>query len=329
MLIKNLSTPPAVFNDRPWLTLDKEFTDMSEYGKHIGWDLDFRQLDPGGLRARAALMISPGMAGMRVELNRKFHQSGSPPAGLWTFGIPDVACGEFQWCGSVARGGDVLNFNGHSGFEGVSTVDFAGYTLSFTDDFLNSVARILGLDNEWTEKVYACSVWSGVESFTAALRIQLAALLLAEHPHRRQTAMLENQQIQFQAAALILSVLSRQLGWPADSKLSVRRLAARRAVELMEDAERIPGSITKLCERLGVSSPTLYRGFIEEYGVSPKKYLQIRRLTGAKLDLASSGPGVKVHEVANRWDFWHMGQFSGDYRRQFGELPSETLARFT
>ena len=28
--------------------------------------------------------------------------------------------------------------------------------------------------------------------------------------------------------------------------------------------------------------------------------------------------------VAHRWGFWHMGQFARDYRRLFGELPSET-----
>jgi len=29
--------------------------------------------------------------------------------------------------------------------------------------------------------------------------------------------------------------------------------------------------------------------------------------------------------VANAWGFWHMGQFARDYRRLFGELPSDTL----
>jgi AraC family ethanolamine operon transcriptional activator len=32
-----------------------------------------------------------------------------------------------------------------------------------------------------------------------------------------------------------------------------------------------------------------------------------------------------INEIANRWGFWHMSQFAADYRRFFGELPSETL----
>jgi AraC family ethanolamine operon transcriptional activator len=48
-------------------------------------------------------------------------------------------------------------------------------------------------------------------------------------------------------------------------------------------------------------------------------------LAGIREELRRSGPPVKVHHVANRWGFWHMGQFARDYQRQFGELPSETL----
>ena len=32
-----------------------------------------------------------------------------------------------------------------------------------------------------------------------------------------------------------------------------------------------------------------------------------------------------IADAANRWGFWHMGQFTADYRELFGELPSKTL----
>jgi AraC family ethanolamine operon transcriptional activator len=40
------------------------------------------------------------------------------------------------------------------------------------------------------------------------------------------------------------------------------------------------------------------------------------------------GTKARITGIANSWDGWHMGQFAKDYRRQFGELPSETLRRF-
>jgi AraC family ethanolamine operon transcriptional activator len=32
-----------------------------------------------------------------------------------------------------------------------------------------------------------------------------------------------------------------------------------------------------------------------------------------------------VLEIAQRWGFWHTGEFAAAYRRLFGELPSKTL----
>ena len=40
---------------------------------------------------------------------------------------------------------------------------------------------------------------------------------------------------------------------------------------------------------------------------------------------AADPSNEKVANVANRWGFWHLGQFAADYREQFGELPSHTL----
>ena len=104
----------------PRLLLDREFSDMGEYGLGVGWDLEFRQLDRGPLKARASVIASARVASIRVGFNRGFHQQGIAPEGVWTFGLPDVSCGEFLWCGADAKGGDVLNFNLESGFDGTS-----------------------------------------------------------------------------------------------------------------------------------------------------------------------------------------------------------------
>ena len=61
-----------------------------------------------------------------------------------------------------------------------------------------------------------------------------------------------------------------------------------------------------------------------------KAYLTGQRLYGTHRDLwAAEQAEVRVSDVASKWGFWHMSQFSSDYRKIFGELPSKTLTRNT
>src|SRR5262245_20351431 len=78
----------------------------------------------------------------------------------------------------------------------------------------------------------------------------------------------------------------------------------------------------------GVSERTLNDAFHEQLNLSPARFMKQYRLQGAHQELLrSAGTKVQVREVANKWGFWHMGQFAKDYRATFGELPSETLRR--
>ncbi len=83
---------------------------------------------------------------------------------------------------------------------------------------------------------------------------------------------------------------------------------------------------TFLCLDTGINNYTLQRAFLDQYGMTPKSYLQSLRLNDAyKMLLQSDPETTKVTDVALSQGYWHMSQFAADYRRQFGELPSATL----
>ena len=107
----------------------------------------------------------------------------------------------------------------------------------------------------------------------------------------------------------------------------MRSKATRTALEILEDKDTLPLTVSELCSSVGVSAPTLYRAFQEQFGMGPKQYIQIRRLCGVREQLFARDSEESIADVANTWGFWHMGQFAADYRQHFGELPSETLAR--
>lgn len=66
------------------------------------------------------------------------------------------------------------------------------------------------------------------------------------------------------------------------------------------------------------------RGFMDAYGVSPMAYLRMVRLKRIRAQLLARQGGSAVSDIAKKWGFPHMGRFAQVYRREFGELPSET-----
>jgi AraC family ethanolamine operon transcriptional activator len=60
--------------------------------------------------------------------------------------------------------------------------------------------------------------------------------------------------------------------------------------------------------------------------MNPKAYINAVRLNAVHKQLRVAKAGnLFVADAANAWGFWHMGQFAADYRKLFGENPSQTL----
>lgn len=85
-------------------------------------------------------------------------------------------------------------------------------------------------------------------------------------------------------------------------------------------------SVLQLCEVANVSRRTLQYSFDSILGISPIQFLRITRLNGVRRALCSGQSGT-ISDVASQWGFWHLSQFSQDYKNLFGELPSQTVSR--
>jgi AraC-like DNA-binding protein len=81
----------------------------------------------------------------------------------------------------------------------------------------------------------------------------------------------------------------------------------------------------ELARQVGVSVRTMHDAVQRYRGMSLHRYLRLRRLWLVRQRLLAGTPSVKACALACR--FWHLSDFSRSYRSQFGESPSETLAR--
>jgi AraC-like DNA-binding protein len=103
--------------------------------------------------------------------------------------------------------------------------------------------------------------------------------------------------------------------------------------DLVAQAERLalaqldePLHISTLCQTLAVSERTLRKAFHKIHGLPPCRHLRMLRLSHARRALlAADCKRVTVTQIAAGFGFLELGRFSVEYRKEFGESPSQTL----
>jgi AraC-like DNA-binding protein len=306
------TAPPAFF-------VKHEFDDVDELAEVTkAWDLDFRQLNRGAFSGsvRQAVFGPIHLADTRLE--GVLHQRGTTPTDVWTFCFPGHHQMEFRWRGHPVGANDLLIHQPGGEFESISKHDFGLLLVSVSGEHLEAASRRLGLSVS-ERALRGMEITNCAPEIVSNLRLLVkTALGILVQGHTLPRAVEQN------ASDLLVQGL-------AAGGIPDRRPPQRRQQRLIEAAIRIAReraheihSVKDLCGVSGASERTLRRGFNERFGISPRSYLKAQRLIGARRDLRASSQGETITDIANRWGFWHMGQFAKDYRQKFGELPSET-----
>lgn len=112
-------------------------------------------------------------------------------------------------------------------------------------------------------------------------------------------------------------------------------IRGRKASRLVQQAEALalasvdePLHVSALCHIVGVSERTLRKAFHRVHGIPPCRRLRTLRLASARRALLSADSTLaKVTEIAMSFGFGELGRFSVEYKKAFGESPSQTLYR--
>jgi len=313
--------PPSIFQ------LLARFQDIDDLGEAVeGWDLDWRQLDRGRLEAEIHQLGTPSALLSQVGFSRQFHQRGGTPPGFLTIGLLQEGGPEVQWCGRNTSSGQLLVFPSSGEYESMSPPGFGAITLSFSRGLLERRARALDLPDlsrlmHGSDQLLTCD-----PKALADLRRELRSIFRSAASDQAALSRESlRRQIEVEVPTLLLEALRSTTEVGRVERSSVRSRVAREALAMIAESPHEPLTVQQICAALHVSQRTLEYAFRERFDVTPKRYLQAVRLNGARRELRWAGPGGKVSDVANRWGFWHLGQFAQDYRSAFGELPSETL----
>lgn len=295
----------------------------------VAWDADFRQLNAENFRSE----IFQAQAGPLLLSNARFgchtEQRGATPPGVRTFGVPDVCCPPIRWFGHLVEGDALVLFPAHGEIEAFTRTGFSVATFSIAEELL-------------AEFFYR---YGGVEIDNLLVAeervITPPPLLLARL--RQQLRMLQQQlrdagkasfhqrwcdELQRQLLITLFDIL--ESATPSTVAVDMRGARAMAcALDYIHSRESLePLRIVELSAVAKISERALLNLFRRELGMTPKAYVLGHRLSGVHRQLWNMTPNAGgVTDVANAWGFWHMGQFARDYRKFFGELPSQTLKR--
>ena len=98
----------------------------------------------------------------------------------------------------------------------------------------------------------------------------------------------------------------------------------RRAEAYIEAHPEAALRIDDVCRAACTSLSSLERAFREVFGVTPRRYLALRRLAGVRNELLNGDPGQSITAVATQWGFYHHGRFAQAYSQLYHERPSQT-----
>lgn len=301
-----------------------EFTDIDALCSAVrDWDLDFRPLSSSVDEKCVARIIQSRGAGVHFAYARfslNIDQHGTPPPGCVTFGVLEESVRRLWWRGHDVDGRFVLVFPVGGELSCISGADFAVHTISIENSLCEEICAALRLGLPPGRALP--EVFMPPPAALASLRRDLRLLI----DQRAQPSDAATRAI----AEALVKAWAKAFGSQRkrDEGGYGRERTMRKALDRLGDPDWPMLTVSDLCLHAGVSERTLQNAFRQRFGATPAAFLKARRLAAVKAMLKRKDEAVaSVGDIAAQFGFWHSGQFASDYRRAFGELPSETLER--
>lgn len=292
-----------------------------------GWDLHCLQVSAGSLAGESIDVHLP-TAQLLFETYRNVSTShcGTAPKGALVFGV----------CVSMAGEG---RLNGVPWCDGITVFDARQELVSVVPpaDLVTVVVDLRAwVEDGWC--IEPADLEHGLSRGPIVLNDAALARRVAHQLMAVKAACLSGgmcadepeaqQQLMDEVLELLCPLLTPHLQRLQPARREAPHVAVvRRAREYVLDRADEPPSVGELCRTLGVSRRWLQWSFNEVLGIGPMTYLHRLRLNGARRLLLGATPDTKVQDAVEAFGFWHPSRFSHDYRRLFGELPSQTLQR--
>jgi AraC family transcriptional regulator, ethanolamine operon transcriptional activator len=326
-LAHQISAKPKEASHRELSNVIVRAGDVDEFVELVrGYRLGFTQLEKGPFLAEAVQMQLSDVLLSAARYGRAVIQLGEPPANKMTFAML-MSGPPTLWQGHEFGANDILFGTPGIEMDMISKAGYCGATASFPLDLVEKIAEYCG------RPLVARSPMSSIVSLgynkadvlrTALWAFFTDAVACPLDPAGVAWAKSKQEDL----LRLLLTSIDKSVPKAKSVSNGERARVLRAALAAINDQPEDVFTVGDLCRIAKASERTLDYAFTERFGLAPAQYMKARRLNAARVDLSREHePSMKIVDVANKWGFWHLGQFAKDYRSWFGELPSDTYER--
>jgi len=301
-----------------------EAADLDEYRDAVDqWQVDFDQLSAGSFTPCLKYAQAGSLLFYRVHWNQRLHVNGATPAGHIMVGIP--ASRQTH----IIMDGVPLDDGFFAVKPAAADIDFS--TAAISDHIILLIPPELLERHLGEESAAALKDGHNSIHYNPVCTIELArtiSRMLAGCA--RHNEMLDDEQTCNAIQSELLDILAQHQSPMPDRPNRANRPKRRRALKkALEYINELPHTIAipQLAAKTGVSQRTLEYAFVENYGVSPIRFLRLQRLNRLRRALADAEPGTTtITEAATEYGFSELGRMASEFQQMFGQTPSSTLA---
>ncbi|WP_068113348.1 helix-turn-helix domain-containing protein [Tropicimonas marinistellae] len=295
-----------------------------------GWDHHYDQIAPGAFHGETTVGQFDRLQASRVQWGNRIRYRGRTPPDSYAVALTLDKRGNGQWLGEKVGLDDLLLQQPDREAEFIAPRAWDAFVLSIPEErFLRIHSALSGKDGPGPGGLHGLARLGPKRVATlqeqAGVYCDMLEAACSKHPTEDDLETLRNVVEQIERF-VVYSILVHRGGEVAPPNFRRERSIVRDAEAIIRSRPNEAVGIVELCEVLEIGERTLHYAFQRAVGCSPAAWLRTIRLNRVRRALRTSDPyGGLIKSVAIKNGFFHLGRFSATYKRQFGELPSETL----
>ena len=294
-------------------------SDYDEFGSLLKIaNVEEKLLESGSFLGMAKGVQTDRMTLLSFDINRKVLQQGAGTPGYITFTIwePDVL---FSWRNQEMKGG-MIGVLWNREHMSVTGSEFRAIPISIEEKFFKKLCLEKGYF-DLVGKLRTNEILFVSELELQKIRNMIRFIIEDNSLDDSSLTKLIEEKLLNQFVDCLGSTLSDK------KELDLTHWKMNHVIEYIHANISNLSSLHQVSRGTQIPERTIRRLINNKFQISPKQYLNKLRLNDVRKGLLNDQCNSSIYQVASDFNFWHMGQFSKDYKNLFGELPSETVRK--